>query len=288
VTGQRIDGITVSNAVKERVRKAVQELKSEGITPCLATILVGENLASATYVKNKQKGCADVGIVTKDHKLPESFSQQEMNSLVDLLNKDDSVHGILIQLPLPKHLDEFSTISRISPIKDVDGLTPYSVGLLSSGKAILKPCTPSGIMEMFDYYKIDLAGKHAVIINRSNLVGKPLYHLLLEKNATVTTCHSKTKNLKEHCQNADVLITAIGDRTKFILTADMVKEGAVVIDVGISRKNGKIIGDTDYEEIIKKASFATPVPGGVGPMTIAMLLKNTVTAASISKGFVSG
>lgn len=288
MTGQKIDGITVANAVKDRVRKAVQELKSEGITPCLATILVGENLASATYVKNKQKACADVGIITKDHRLPESFSQQEMNSLVDLLNKDDSVHGILIQLPLPKQLDEFSTVSRISPIKDVDGLTPYSVGLLSSGKAILKPCTPSGIMEMFDYYKIDLAGKHAVIINRSNLVGKPLYHLLLEKNATVTTCHSKTKNLKEHCQNADVLITAIGDRTKFVLTADMIKEDAVVIDVGISRQNGKIVGDTDYEEIVKKASFATPVPGGVGPMTVAMLLKNTVTAASISKGFVSG
>ena len=287
MTGQKIDGITVSNTVKERVRKAVQELKSEGITPCLATILVGENLASATYVKNKQKGCAEVGIITKDHKLPESFSQQEMNSLVDLLNKDHSVHGILIQLPLPKQLDEFSTISRISPIKDVDGLTPYNVGLLSSGKAILKPCTPSGIMEMFDYYKIDLAGKHAVIINRSNLVGKPLYHLLLEKNATVTTCHSKTQNLKAHCQNADILITAIGDRTKFILTADMVKEGAVVIDVGISRENGKIAGDTDYEEIVKKASFVTPVPGGVGPMTVAMLLKNTVTAASISKGFVS-
>ena len=288
MTGQKIDGITIANAVKDRVRKAVQELKSEGITPCLATILVGENLASVTYVKNKQKACADVGIITKDHKLPESFSQQEMNSLVDLLNKDDSVHGILIQLPLPKQLDKFSTVSRISPIKDVDGLTPYSVGLLSSGKAILKPCTPSGIMEMFDYYKIDLAGKHVVIINRSNLVGKPLYHLLLEKNATVTTCHSKTKNLKEHCQNADILITAIGDRTKFVLTADMIKEDAVVIDVGISRQNGKIVGDTDYEEIVKKASFATPVPGGVGPMTVAMLLKNTVTAASISKGFVSG
>ena len=288
MTGQKIDGITVANAVKERVKKAVQELKSEGITPCLATILVGENLASATYVKNKQKACVDVGIITKDHKLPESFSQQEINSLVDLLNKDDSVHGILIQLPLPKQLDEFSTISRISPIKDVDGLTPYSVGLLSSGKAILKPCTSSGIMEMFDYYMIDLAGKHVVIINRSNLVGKPLYHLLLEKNATVTTCHSKTKNLKEHCQNADVLITAIGDRTKFVLTADMIKEDAVVIDVGISRQNGKIVGDTNYEEIVKKASFATPVPGGVGPMTVAMLLKNTVAAASISKGFVSG
>ena len=288
MTGQKIDGITVANVVKDRVRRAVQELKLEGITPCLATILVGENPASATYVKNKQKACTDVGIITKDHRLPESFSQQEMISLVDLLNKDDSVHGILIQLPLPKQLDEFSTISRISPIKDVDGLTPYSIGLLSSGKAILKPCTPSGIMEMFDYYKIDLTGKHAVIINRSNLVGKPLYHLLLEKNATVTTCHSKTKNLKEHCQKADIVITAVGDRTKFVLTADMIKEGAIVIDVGISRKNEKIVGDADYDEIFKKASFATPVPGGVGPMTVAMLLKNTVTAASISKGFASG
>lgn len=286
--GQKIDGVAVANSVKDRVRKAVETLKTEGITPCLATVLVGENQASSTYVKNKQKACADVGILTKDHKLPESFSQQEMNSLVDLLNKDDSVHGILVQLPLPKQLDEFSTISRISPIKDVDGLTPYSAGLLAAGKAVLKPCTPSGIMEMFDYYNIGLTGKHAVIINRSNLVGKPLYHLLLEKNATVTTCHSKTKNLKEHCQKADIVITAIGDRTKFVLTADMIKEGAVVIDVGISRQNGKIVGDSDYDEIIKKASYATPVPGGVGPMTVAMLLKNTVMAASISKGFVSG
>jgi len=287
VTGQKIDGVVVANSIKDIVKKAVETLKSEGITPCLATVLVGENPASATYVKNKQKACTDVGIITKDHKLPESFTQQEMNSLVDLLNKDDSVHGILIQLPLPKQLDEFSTVSRISPIKDVDGLTPYSVGLLVAGKAILKPCTPSGIIEMFDFYNIDLTGKHAVIINRSNLVGKPLYHLLLDKNATVTTCHSKTKNLKEHCQKADIVITAIGDRTKFVLTADMIKEGAVVIDVGISRQNGKLVGDTDYEEIIKKASYATPVPGGVGPMTIAMLLKNTVTAASISKRFVS-
>ena len=287
MTGQKIDGTLIATTVKDRVRIAVEELKSEDITPCLATILVGENPASATYVKNKQKACADVGIITKDHKLPESFSQQEMNSLVDLLNKDDSVHGILIRLPLPKQLDEFSTVSRISPIKDIDGLTPYSVGLLSSGKAILKPCTPSGIMEMFDYYNIDLTGKHTVIINRSNLVGKPLYHLLLEKNATVTTCHSKTKNLKELCQKADIVVTAVGDRTKFVLSADMIKDGAVVIDVGISRQNGKIIGDADYDEIIKKASFATPVPGGVGPMTIAILLKNTVTAASISKSLVS-
>lgn len=287
MTGQKIDGHAVANYVKERVRKAADVLKSEGVIPCLATVLVGENPASATYVKTKQNACTDVGITTKDHKLPDSFSQQEMNSLVDLLNNDNTVHGILIQLPLPKQLDEFSTTSRISPLKDVDGLTPYNAGLLSTGRAILKPCTPSGIMEMLDYYKIDLTGKNVVVINRSNLVGKPLYHMLLEKNATVTTCHSKTKNLKEHCQKADIIITAIGDRAKFVLTADMIKDGAIVIDVGISRNNGKLVGDADYDEIIKKASYATPVPGGVGPMTVAMLLKNTVTAASISKGFVS-
>lgn len=286
--GQKIDGVTVANAVKERVRKAVKVLQTEGVTPCLATVLVGENLASSIYVKNKQKACAEVGITTKNHKLPESFSQQEMNSLIDLLNNDSTVHGILVQLPLPKQLDEFATISRISPIKDVDGLTPYNVGLLSTGRAILKPCTPSGIMEMFDYYNIDLTGKHAVIVNRSNLVGRPLYNLLLEKNVTVTTCHSKTQNLKEHCQKADIVITAVGDRTKFVLTADMVKDGAIVIDVGISRQDSKLVGDADYDSIIKKASYATPVPGGVGPMTVAMLLKNTVTAASINKGFGSG
>jgi len=287
VTGQKIDGIAVANVVKERVRGAVNALQSEGVTPCLATVLVGENPASAIYVKNKQKACTEVGITTKDHELPESFSQQEMNSLIDLLNNDNTVHGILVQLPLPKQLDEFATISRISPIKDVDGLTPYNVGLLSTGRAILKPCTPSGIMEIFDYYNIDLTGKHAVIVNRSNLVGRPLYNLLLEKNVTVTTCHSKTQNLKEHCQKADVIITAVGDRTKFVLTADMIKDGAIVIDVGISRQNSKLVGDADYDSIIKKASYATPVPGGVGPMTVAMLLKNTVTAASINKGFGS-
>ena len=288
MTGQKIDGIAVANAVKERVRGAVKALHSESVTPCLATVLVGEKPASSIYVKNKQKACAEVGITTKDYKLPESFSQQEMNSLIDLLNNDNTVHGILVQLPLPKQLDEFATISRISPIKDVDGLTPYNVGLLSTGRAILKPCTPSGIIEMFDYYNIDLTGKHAVIINRSNLVGRPLYNLLLEKNVTVTTCHSKTRNLKEHCQKADIVITAVGDRTKFVLTADMIKDGAIMIDVGISRQDGKLVGDADYDEIIKKASYATPVPGGVGPMTVAMLLKNTVTAASINKGFGSG
>ena len=286
MTGQKIDGIAVATSVKDRVRAAVKELQSTGITPCLATVLVGDDPASATYVRNKQKACADVGITTKDHKLPATFSQKEMSSLIDLLNKDDTVHGILVQLPLPNQLDEFTVTSRVSPLKDVDGLTPYNIGLLTSGRAILKPCTPSGIMELFDYYKINLEGKNAVIINRSNLVGKPLYNLMLEKNATVTTCHSRTRNLKEHCLGADVIVTAIGDRTKFILTEDMVKEGAVVIDVGTARLEGKLVGDVDYDKIIRKASYATPVPGGVGPMTIAMLLKNTVTAASISREFV--
>ena len=288
MAGQKIDGIAVANSVKSIVRAAAEALRSEGVRPCLATVLVGENPASTTYVTNKQKACYDVGIETKDHRLPDSFSQQEMNSLIDLLNKDNTVHGILVQLPLPKQLDEFATTSRISPIKDVDGLTPYNIGLLASGRAILKPCTPSGIMELFDYYKIDLSGKNVVIVNRSHLVGKPLYHLMLEKNATVTTCHSKTKNLKQHCLDADIIVTAIGDRAKFTLTSDMISDGAIVIDVGISRQDGKLVGDADYENVIKKVSYATPVPGGVGPMTIAMLFKNTVTAASISKGFVSG
>ena len=286
MAGQKIDGIIVAAHVKERIRAAVKELQSEGTTPCLATILVGDDPASATYVRNKQKACAEVGITTKDHRLPTTFSQREMNALIDLLNKDDTVHGILVQLPLPSQLAEFTTTSRISPLKDVDGLTPYNIGLLTSGKAILKPCTPSGIMELFEYYKIELEGKDVVIINRSNLVGKPLYNMLLEKNATVTMCHSKTKNIIKHCQSADIIITAVGDRKKFILTEDMIKNDAVIIDVGTSRHEGKLVGDGDYDNTIKKASYVTPVPGGVGPMTIAMLLKNTVAAASISKEFV--
>jgi methylenetetrahydrofolate dehydrogenase (NADP+)/methenyltetrahydrofolate cyclohydrolase len=208
-----------------------------------------------------------------------------MNRLVDSLNADESVHGILIQLPLPKQLDEFGTTSRISPLKDVDGLTPHNVGLLVMKKAILRACTPSGIIELFDYYKIDLEGKNVVIINRSNLVGKPLYHLLLERNATVTMCHSKTKNLQDVCRRADIVITGVGDRTKFTLTPDMISDGAIVIDVATTRVDGKLAGDSDFDKIIQKASYASPVPGGVGPMTIAMLLKNTVTAASLSKSF---
>ncbi len=282
MTGIKIDGIVIAQSVKDRVKKAVGELKTQGIKPCLATILIGDNSASTTYVKNKHKACEEVGIITKDHKLEENITQLELNKIIDSLNSDSLVHGILVQLPLPKQLDEFTTTSRISPLKDVDGLTPHNAGLLAMKKAALVACTPSGIMEMFDYHEIDLNGKNVVLINRSNLVGKPLYHLLLEKNATVVTCHSKTKNLTDLCQAADIIITAVGDRTKFTLTPEMIKEGAIVIDVAISRFQEKLVGDSDFEQIIQKASFATPVPGGVGPMTVAMLLKNTITAASLS------
>ena len=286
MVGQKIDGIEVSNAVKDILKNAVEKLNSENIVPCLATVLVGDDPASATYVKNKHNACEKIGIKTKDHRLPIDTAQNELDKIIDDLNNDKEVHGILVQLPLPKQLNEFKTISRISPIKDVDGLTPQNVGLLAMGKSIFRPCTPSGIMEMFYYYKIDLEGKNIVMINRSNLIGKPLYNLLLQNNATVITCHSKTKNLKEYCQNADIIITAVGDRTKFKLTSDMIKQGAIVIDVAISRYNGKLVGDTDYDDIIQRASWATPVPGGVGPMTVAMLLKNTVTAASLNKEIV--
>ena len=286
MVGQKIDGIEVSNAVKEILKGAVEKLNSEGMVPCLATVLVGDDPASATYVKNKHTACKKIGIKTKDHKLPTDTTQKKLDEVIDSLNNDKEIHGILVQLPLPKQLNEFATISRISPIKDVDGLTPQNVGLLSMGKSILRPCTPSGIMELFYYYKINLEGKNVVMINRSNLIGKPLYNLLLQNNATVITCHSKTKNLKEYCQNADIVITAVGDRAKFKLTSDMIKQGAIVIDVAISRHNGKLVGDTDYDDIIQRASWATPVPGGVGPMTVAMLLKNTVTAASLNKEIV--
>ena len=287
MVGQKIDGIEVSNSVKEILKTAVENLKSNGIEPCLATILVGDNPASAVYVRNKHKASDSIGIKTKDHKLPSETTQDDLNNIIDDLNRNNEAHGILVQLPLPNHLDEFATTSRISPLKDVDGLTPQNVGLLSIGKSILRPCTPSGIMEMFYYYKINLEGKKVVLINRSNLIGKPLYHLLLQNNATVITCHSKTTNLNELCQNADIIITAVGDRTKFKLTSDMIKQDAIVIDVAIFRHEDKLVGDSDYDDIIQKASWATPVPGGVGPMTVAMLLKNTVTAASLQKEIVS-
>ena len=284
MSGTKIDGLEVARNVKKIVAETVKELTSQGIKPCLATILVGDNPASQTYVRNKHKACEETGIITKDHRPPITTSQNDLNELIDMLNDDPSVHGILVQLPLPNHLDEFDTTTRILPEKDVDGLTPHNVGLLSIGNGILKPCTPSGIIEMLDFYKIPLEGKNVVIINRSNLVGKPLYHLLLQRNSTVTTCHSRTLNLKEICQNADVIVTGVGDRDKFTLTSDMIKKDAVVIDVATTHHNGKLKGDSDFDEIISKASYASPVPGGVGPMTVAMLLKNTTIAAALSKG----
>ena len=286
LTGTKIDGMEVAKNIKQEVTQVVESLKSQNILPCLATILVGNDSASKTYVKNKHKACEEAGIITKDHQPPIETSQNELNELIDMLNDDSSVHGILVQLPLPNHLNEFDTITRILPEKDVDGLTPHNIGLLSTGKAVLKPCTPSGIIEMLNYYKISLEAKNVIVINRSNLVGKPLHHLLLQKNATVTTCHSKTKNLDKLCHDADIIITGVGNRDKFTLTSDMIKDGAVVIDVATTHHNGKLKGDTDFDDMISKASFASPVPGGVGPMTVAMLLKNTVTAAALSKGIV--
>ena len=280
-----ISGLEVSAAVKGRVKKAVEELREQGVQPCLATVLVGDDPASATYVSSKQKTAKELGIATRDHRLAAATAQQELMDLVQSLNRDPEVHGILVQLPLPKHINEFAIINALSPLKDVDGLTPYSAGMLQNGMAVLKPCTPSGVMELLDYYSIDVAGMDAFIINRSNLVGKPLVFMLLERNATVTICHSKTKDLKEKLRGADLVITAIGNRDRFTLTAEMIKEGAVVIDVGTSRHNGKLAGDVDFASVKEKASWITPVPGGVGPMTIAMLMKNTVAAAaSASKG----
>jgi len=284
LAGVKIDGLVVAKSIKLQVTDTVNNLKTKGITPCLATVLVGNNPASATYVKNKHKACEEVGIVTKDHTPSADITQEELNRLIEKLNEDETVHGILIQLPLPSHLNEFNTITQILPEKDVDGLTPPNVGLLSIGKAVLVACTPSGIIELCKYYNIELEGKNVVIINRSNLVGKPLHHLLLQNNATVTTCHSKTKDLKKICLDSDIIITGVGNREIFKLTPDMIKDGAVVIDVATTRHEGKLSGDADYSEIIEKTSFASPVPGGVGPMTVAMLLKNTVTAAAISKG----
>ncbi len=284
MTGTKIDGIEVAKNVKSQVKEIVEDLKSKGVNPCLATVLVGDNPASATYVRNKHKACDEVGILTKDHTPTADITQNELNELIQKLNDDDSVHGILVQLPLPKHLNEFNTTTQILPEKDVDGLTPPNVGLLAIGKAMLVACTPSGIIEMCKYYNIDLEGKNVAVINRSNLVGKPLYHLLLQNNATVTTCHSRTKDLKKICLDSDIIITGVGNREIFKLTPDMVKDGAIVIDVATTRHEGKLSGDADYSEIIEKASFASPVPGGVGPMTVAMLLKNTVTAAALSRG----
>ncbi len=273
-----IDGKIVSAAVKDRVAQEIKTLNNTGISVCLAVILVGEDPASKIYVANKKKACEQLGIISKEFVLPDTTTQEELLTLINELNNDITVNGILCQLPLPRGLDEKAVIAAISPEKDVDAFHPVNVGKIMIGDYDFVPCTPSGIMEMLDYYNIDVNSKECVVIGRSNIVGKPMGMLLLHKNGTVTICHSRTNDLKSVTSKADILVAAVG-KANFV-TADMVKDGAVVIDVGMNRdQNGKLCGDVDFAAVEPKASYITPVPGGVGPMTIAMLMQNTLTAA---------
>lgn len=277
-----IDGKAVSAAVKDEVKEQVAALKKDGGVPCLAVVLVGDDPASKVYVRNKKRACEYCGIKSLEYILDKTASEQQLLDLIDVLNNEPTVHGILVQLPLPPHINEQNIINAISEQKDVDAFHPANVGRLMTGNPDFLPCTPAGVMEMLKKYNIETAGKDCVIIGRSNIVGKPMAMLMLSANSTVTICHSKTKNLKEKCLSADILIAAIG-KPKFV-TADMVKDGAVVIDVGINRtEDGKLCGDVDFDEVSKKASYITPVPGGVGPMTIATLMKNTLTAYKLKK-----
>lgn len=278
-----IDGKLVSANTREKIKSEVEKFKAEnGYAPGLAVILVGNNPASAVYVRNKHKACLETGMVSYQIELPEQTSEAELLSKIDELNKDGKVHGILVQLPLPKHISEEKVINRISPDKDVDAFHPANVGKIMIGNYTFLPCTPAGVMELLSSYGVEVAGKSCVVVGRSNIVGKPMALLLLEKHGTVTVCHSRTKNLAEITRNADILVVAIG-KPEF-LTADMVKPGAVVIDVGINRKeDGKLVGDVDFAGASEIASKITPVPGGVGPMTITMLLKNTLEAARIQR-----
>ena len=273
-----LDGKAVSLKVKESVKVRADELKKFGIEPTLAVVLVGEDKASQTYVRAKEKACNEYGIKSVAHRLSENTTQNELLALINVLNLDDSIHGILVQLPLPKHIDTNVVLAAIDPRKDVDGFHAVNVGKLVSGLDGFVPCTPLGVMEILKEYGIDVAGLNAVVIGRSNIVGKPMANLLLNASATGTVTHSKTKNLKEICKNADLIVAAIGK--PFFLKADMVKDGAVVVDVGINRlDDGRLVGDVDFDEVAPKCSYITPVPGGVGPMTIAMLLNNTILAA---------
>lgn len=275
---QILDGKKVSQKVKDALKEKVALLNEKNIFPALAVIIVGNDSASRVYVNNKKKSCEYIGIRSEEYALPEETTQEELLSLIAELNGRKDINGILCQLPLPKHIDEEAVLNSINPEKDVDAFHPVNVGKIMIGNFDFLPCTPSGVMELLDEAKIDLTGKHCVVVGRSNIVGKPQAMLLLHRNATVTICHSKTKNLKEECLRADVLVVAVG-RAKMI-NEDYVKDGAVVIDVGMDRdENGKLCGDVDFESACKKASYITPVPGGVGPMTIATLMKNAVTAA---------
>lgn len=273
-----INGKELSIKIKHELSKEVKLLKSKNVVPGLAVVLVGNDEASKIYVRNKQKSCSEVGIYSEKYELPENTSEEQILNLVEDLNKKENIDGVLVQLPLPKHIDEDKIIDLISPFKDVDAFHPFNVGKIMIGKNGFVPCTPEGIMEILSSQDISITGKNCVVVGSSNIVGKPMAMLLINQNATVTVCNKYTKNLKEHCKNADILIVAVGKAK--LITADMVKTGAVVIDVGINRdENGKLCGDVDFEEVEKIASYITPVPGGVGPMTIAMLLKNTIYSA---------
>lgn len=280
-----IDGKAVSAKVKEQVRKEAEALREKGIEIGLAVVIVGDNPASRVYVNNKKKACAEVGFNSYEYALPEETTEAELLELVEKLNSDGKVNGILVQLPLPKHINENAIINAIRPDKDVDAFHPENVGHIMIGDFSFLPCTPAGVMELIAETGVDVCGKNCVVIGRSNIVGKPMAMLLLHKNGTVTICHSRTKNLAEICSNADILVAAVG-KAGFV-TPDMVKEGAVVIDVGMNRNTeGKLCGDVDYAACFDKAGYITPVPGGVGPMTIAMLMRNTLTAAKIKNNMV--
>jgi methylenetetrahydrofolate dehydrogenase (NADP+)/methenyltetrahydrofolate cyclohydrolase len=279
-----ISGKEIAQKIREELRVEVEKLKNEhGITPGLSVVLVGENPASVVYVRNKEKACAAAGIYSEKHDLSADTSQEDLLALIDRLNKDPKIHGILVQLPVPDQIDAKAVLEAISPDKDVDGFHPYNIGRLLTGDATFISCTPFGVMKMLDYSGIELKGKHAVIVGRSNIVGKPVALLLMERHATITICHSRSIPLENYTRQADILIAAIG-RAEMI-KADMVKEGAVVIDVGINRgADGKLVGDVAFDEVSQKASAISPVPGGVGPMTIAMLLYNTVQSAKKENG----
>ncbi|MBR5319971.1 MAG: bifunctional methylenetetrahydrofolate dehydrogenase/methenyltetrahydrofolate cyclohydrolase FolD [Peptococcaceae bacterium] len=274
-----IDGKQLAQKRREEVKQAVDDLKTQGITPGLAVILVGEDPASQVYVRNKEKACQEVGFYSEVHRLPEQTSQEELLQLIDRLNNDEKIHGLLVQLPVPEHIDEKAVIHAISPKKDVDGFLPENLGSLLIGEPAFEPCTPKGCIDLIKETGIDIAGKKAVVVGRSNIVGKPVAMMLLREHATVTICHSKTKNLKEELLAADIVVAAIG-KANFI-TGDMIKDGAVVIDVGINRlENGKMAGDVDRASLEGRDCWLTPVPGGVGPMTITMLMKNTLESAT--------
>jgi len=273
-----LDGKMVSARIKSELKAEVDKLQEKGIRPGLAVVIVGNDPASRVYVNSKKKACAEIGIYSEEYALPEETTQQELLELVNELNRRDNIHGILVQLPLPKHLDEEEVINTISPSKDVDAFHPLNVGKIMIGNFDFLPCTPAGIMELIKESGVPVEGKECVVVGRSNIVGKPQAMLLLHQHGTVTICHSRTKNLKEVCRRADILVAAVGKPE--LITADMVKPGAVVIDVGMNRlDNGKLVGDVDFKNVSEIASAITPVPGGVGPMTIAMLMRNTVTAA---------